>query len=327
MRHCDAIRLLRLGVLTFGALAAACATDDSGLPVVGTLERDRLELVAEAHEPITEILVREGDSVVAGDVLVRQELRNLEAQVAQAIARRDRATARLAEQVRGPRRELIIEAQATLEGAESRLETAEREYDRVVSIVEQGLLNESASDQAYAERETARAARAEAEARLRALLEGTTVEELDQARAELAEADAVLATLQISLERLTIRAPVDGLIEALPFETGERPRAGAVLIVMLAARTPYARVYVPAPLRTGVRAGLAAKIYVDGYDRSFDGRVRYISSEAAFTPYLALTERDRSRLSYLAEVDLVDPDGAELPTGIPVEVDFPSLAR
>ncbi|GAG92015.1 unnamed protein product, partial [marine sediment metagenome] len=40
-----------------------------------------------------------------------------------------------------------------------------------------------------------------------------------------------------------------------------------------------------------------------------------------FTPYFALTEHDRSRLSYLAEVDV--PDASSLPSGVPLEVDFP----
>jgi HlyD family secretion protein len=47
-----------------------------------------------------------------------------------------------------------------------------------------------------------------------------------------------------------------------------------------------------------------------------------ISSEAAFTPYYALTERDRDHFSYLAEIDLVDEAARDLPTGLPVEVRF-----
>jgi HlyD family secretion protein len=47
--------------------------------------------------------------------------------------------------------------------------------------------------------------------------------------------------------------------------------------------------------------------------------VRYISSEAAFTPYYSLNERDRGRLSFLAEIVLTEPDAAKLPTGMPVE--------
>ena len=50
--------------------------------------------------------------------------------------------------------------------------------------------------------------------------------------------------------------------------------------------------------------------------------VRWINHEAAFTPYFALTQRDRGRLAYLAEVEIESSDSAALPTGVPVEVEF-----
>ena len=51
-------------------------------------------------------------------------------------------------------------------------------------------------------------------------------------------------------------------------------------------------------------------------------RLRSVASEASFTPYHALTERDRGRLVFVAEIDL-DGDGAQaLPTGVPVQVEF-----
>ncbi len=52
-----------------------------------------------------------------------------------------------------------------------------------------------------------------------------------------------------------------------------------------------------------------------------DGRVRWVASEPAFTPYYALTERDRGRLSYVAKVDL-DQVRERLPDGVPVNVEF-----
>jgi HlyD family secretion protein len=51
------------------------------------------------------------------------------------------------------------------------------------------------------------------------------------------------------------------------------------------------------------------------------GQVRWIASEAAFTPYFALTERDRGRLSYVAKVDIAEAR-ERLPDGVPVEVEF-----
>ena len=51
--------------------------------------------------------------------------------------------------------------------------------------------------------------------------------------------------------------------------------------------------------------------------------MRYVSAEASFTPYYALTQKDRSRLSYLAEVTLDDARAARLPAGVPVQVHMP----
>lgn len=70
--------------------------------------------------------------------------------------------------------------------------------------------------------------------RVEALLAGTTVEELDQAVAALAEAEAGRAEAQLAVERLTLRAPRDGMVEGIPFQPGDHPPPGATSIVMLA---------------------------------------------------------------------------------------------
>jgi HlyD family secretion protein len=78
-------------------------------------------------------------------------------------------------------------------------------------------------------------------------------------------------------------------------------------------------VFVPEPLRASVSPGTPMTVRIDGSGRAWQARVRFVSSDAAFTPYYALNERDRSRLSYLAEADLVEEDASALPTGMPVE--------
>lgn len=306
-------------------LIVACDGNDAALPLVGTLERDRIEVVAEARESIAALEVSEGDTVRAGDVLARQEDTRLRARLARAQAGVDRARARLDELLRGPRREAIDEARARLEGATTRQATDEREYARVADLVERGLVSRSLLDEALARRDRSRAERREAAAQLAALLEGTTVEELEQARASLAEAEATLADANIALDRLTLRAPRDGLVDALPYKLGDRPAAGATVVVLLAAQAPYARIHVPEPLRARVRPGLAAVVQVDGVSGSFDGEVRSVASDPDFTPYFALTERDRSRLSFAAEVTLTGEPARQLPAGLPVQVDFPAL--
>lgn len=314
---------IALGLLMLAV--AGCGGEGNGLPAVGTLERDRIEIVAEARETLEDIPVAEGDAVKAGDVVARQDDTLQRAVVTRAEAANHRAEARLAELVRGPRSEDIAEARAALAGADTQAAADEREYARMADLVDRGLASASSLDTALSRRDASLAQRAEAAARLQALLEGTTVEELDQARAALDEARAALAEAQIGLERLTLRAPRDGRVDAIPYKVGDRPPAGVPVVILLADQAPYARVYVPQAVRARVVPGLAADVTVAGVDGVFSGVVRYVSAEAAFTPYYALTERDRGRLVYVAEVTLTGEEARGLPSGLPLEVDFPTL--
>lgn len=301
---------------------AGCGNGAYDGQILGTLERDRLELVAESNEPIVEVAVREGDAVAAGATLLRQELGSMQARLDQATAARHVAERRLAELVKGPRAQEIAEARAALDSARSTLETETSEYQRVQDVVARKLLSQSALDQARARRDSAVGANKQAAARLNLLLEGTRVEEVEQAEATLTQAQAALVELQTSAARYIVKAPRAGRVEAIPYKLGERPPPGAPLIVMLADGTPYARVYVPEPLRTQFLPGSHARVRVDGRDAALNGVVRFVSAEAAFTPYYALTQEDRSRLSYLAEIDLDESAAAEVPTGMPVQVEL-----
>jgi HlyD family secretion protein len=271
--------------------------------------------------------VREGAQVQAGHVLLRQELGAMQARLDQATAARNVAERRLAELTKGPRAQEIQEARAAAESARSSLVTETREYERIRDLVERKLLSQSALDQARARRDSALAAEKQATARLDLLLEGTRIEELEQAEASLKQAEAVLAEVQTSAARYVVRAPRAGRIEAIPYKLGERPPTGAPLIVMLADEVPYARVYVPEPLRMNVKPGTRVQVRMDGRDQPLAGVVRYVSAEAAFTPYYALTQEDRSRLSYLAEIDLPEDAAREIPSGIPVQVTLPEAAE
>ena len=312
-------RASRLSVLASLTLAA-CAGGNDQLQVLGTLERDRLELVAESNERLVELAVQEGDRVEPGAVLARQAAGTMEPRLAQAQATLVEAERRLGELVEGPRAREIDEARAALAGADSRLGTERREHERIRSLVERKLLSASDLDQARARRDAAQAARDEARARLRLLQEGTRPEQVGQAQAAVERARAALAELQVSAERYSVRAPRAGVIEALPYEVGERPPVGAPLVVMLADGAPYARVHVPEPLRVAYAAGTAVAVSVDGVAEPLPGTVRYVASQAAFTPYFALTQKDRSRLAFLAEISLDDADAAKLPAGVPVQV-------
>ncbi|HEX5649514.1 MAG TPA: HlyD family efflux transporter periplasmic adaptor subunit [Steroidobacteraceae bacterium] len=309
-------------VLATIAAVAGCS-GESPQQVLGTVERDRLELVAESNERIVEIAVREGDRVAAGALLVRQEAGTAQARIDQAKAAQAETERRLADLVAGPRRREVDEARATLAGAESALQTDVAEYTRVRSLVERKLLSASELDRARARRDNSVAARDAARAQLDLLRQGTRTEQIAEARAAVARTRAALAEVQTVADRYTVRAPRAATVEALPYELGERPTPGRPVAILLGDGAPYARVYVPEPLRGRVRAGTKVELTVDGEPRRYTGTVRYVSAEAAFTPYYALTQKDRSRLAYVAEIDLVDAAAARLPTGLPVQVLVP----
>jgi HlyD family secretion protein len=116
------------------------------------------------------------------------------------------------------------------------------------------------------------------------------------------------------------------MLDSWLIEAGERPLPGQPLAVLLTGTQPYARVYVPEEMRIAVTPGTAAEILVDGRAAPLKGRVRWVSSEAAFTPFFALTEHDRGRLTFAAKIDL-EYDGERLPDGVPVTVRIAGAER
>jgi len=300
---------------------SGCANEENPNSAVGQLASDRYELTAEVGEPITAIPVAEGEQVTAGQVLLSQDDTRARARLAESGAALAQQQARLDELVRGPRSEQIAAARANVEGATQDLEYRQAEMKRVEDIHARGLASPDQLDKASAAVDAAQANLKLRLAQLEEMLTGTTVEELTQAEQAVAQLAARRDAIQVDLERHTTRAPVDGIADSRLFETGERPAPGQPMMIVLGGEQPYARVFVPETIRVHITPGTAAVIHVDGLDEALDGEVRWVSSESAFTPYFALTERDRGRLSYVAKVDITTQRD-RLPDGVPVEVEF-----
>ena len=311
--------------LMIAALLTGCENLSDNV-AVGTLEWDRIEVVAQVAEPVLAWEAPEGGLVVRGQPLLRLDDRRLQARVQAADAVRAQAAARLAELERGTRSERVAQAQARLTGAEQTLAFQQRELERLTGLLDRKLVAAERLDQASTAIATARAERDAARATLDELQQGATTEERDQARQALAAAEAELQSAQLDLAHATIAAPVAGRLDELPFRVGERPLQGAVVAVILGGTQPYARVYVPEAIRVHIVPGGSAQVKIDGIEESFDGRIRKVAADPSFTPYFALTEEDRGRLSYVAEID-IEPGGRQLPAGVPVQVRFASASQ
>lgn len=310
------ILLIFLAMLTLNG----CSPDEKP-QALGTLERDRITFTATANEIIRKLPVKEGSSVKVGEVLVVLDSKNQQAILAQAVAQEAKAAAYLLKLTNGERPQDIASAQAQVELADAQLTEAEKNYRRTTELRRKKLISQSDADSALANRDSARANYHSAYEEFMKLTAGSRPEDVTQAKAALDTEKAQVALERQKLAELTIVSTRNGILDNLPYNLGECVPVDGIVAVVLANRIPYARVYVPETYRASFIVGKHVTVHVDGVEQTFKGTVRQVSSDPSFTPYYALTEQDRSRLMYLAEVDL-DDSAKNLPSGLPAQVDL-----
>ena len=300
-------------------LLGACARDENP-PLVGSLEWDRIAVTAELAEPVLSWAVAEGDRVEAGAVLLEQDARRQDARIAEAHGNLMQAEARLEELAHG-----ATHRDHRRGARESRARAGRRGRRRY--RVQARRRAQDAPARRNVARSTRRSRRATSAAPRRrpprrscaSSRSGTRPEQVEQAAAAVEAAKAALASLELTRERLTVRAPRAGRVDALPFRAGDQPPVGAELVSLLVGDAPYARVFVPAPRRAGAedRRPLRGPRRRQR-PRRITATLRSIRSEPSFTPYYALAGDDASRLVYRAELLLDGADASELPAGLPL---------
>lgn len=293
---------------------------------LGTLEWDRITVPAPAAETIASIEVHEGQQVAAGTRLMQLETTRTAAQLAALQAQTTQAGQALLELEHGPRTEDIEQARATLASARAQAADASAYLARLQPLGRQQLVAAADVDRARAAAGNAQGAVRAAEQVLLALEHGTRAEQVAQGQAAVQSAEAQVAAQAVTLDKLGLVAPRAGRIDALPYRQGDQAPVGAPLVVMLVGEHPYARVYLPEPLRLKVKIGQPAQVTLQGREGALRARVRSIRSDPGFNPYYALSGDDASRLSWLAEIELEPAEGgaalADLPAGVPVRVTF-----
>ena len=294
--------------------------EQSGHRALGTLEWDRVNGRAIASEPITELHVKQGDKVTRGQPLLQLDPGLQQARVLQSQATIERLQWRLNQLQAGYRVEQVAAAQAEYNAAVSARNNRLLQYQRLKTLVAKNLTSQRNVDLARTTYEQALGAEQAAQEHLAELSRGYRTEEIEQAEAALAAEKAVLAFRQQRLDRYTVVAERDGVLESFPFKLGDKPPAGAVVTTVLSGDQPWARVYLPETWMSQVQTGTTVDVFVDGISAPMEGRIRHIESRPSFTPYYALAEEDRKRLSYVTEIDLLGDKALTLPVGIPVQV-------
>jgi HlyD family secretion protein len=302
-------------------LLTACDNSPQNI-ALGTLERNRIAHTATVNEVVVALPVLQGSLVKKGTLLVKLDDTLQQAQVSKAEAEVDQAEANLEKLRSGARVEEVAAARDKVAGEKAVLVESEANYKRSLNLIKRKGISEATLDKALASRDANRASLQSAQEQLHELTSGTREEDLRAAEAHLDAVNAVLVSEKKQLDDLSIIATRDGILDNLPWNLGERVTAGSPLAIVLAGKAPFARIYVPEPYRVKLKVGDKLIVHVDGLEKPIMGNLRWIATEPAFTPYYALNQEERSRLMYLAEVQLPDSE-AYLPNGVPAQVELP----
>jgi HlyD family secretion protein len=144
----------------------------------------------------------------------------------------------------------------------------------------------------------------------------------DQAQTSVDQAQANLDMINAQIEKLTVFAPLDGVILTRNVEPGEFVQPGAVALTIADLTDLTITVYVPENLYGQVSLGQTADVSVDSFPGEvFTAAVVHIADQAEFTPRNVQTVEGRSSTFYAIKLKVNDPDG-KLKIGMPADVVF-----
>jgi multidrug resistance efflux pump len=317
---------IRIGSRVGGRVSRVMA--DDGQPVKAgavlvELEPFQLrELQAEATSQLAQVTATR-DKVRAG---FRDE------EKAQAKARHDQLEATLKKLVKGPRDEDIAAAKSQLQLAEAQLALAVVKHKRTEELFGKKTVTQEEMDQANTELRVARAAAesqreslaklengtrpeeiAEAQAQLEEARQiwllrqnGSRVEEIAEAEAAVESAAAAVQAIQRQIDELSVKSPVDGMVEAIDLWPGDLVGANAPVISIMDTSQLWVRAYVPEN-RLSLKVGDAVEVTVDSFPRErFKARITFVSRQAEFTPGNVQTPEERSKQVFRIKVELAD---------------------
>ena len=165
--------------------------------------------------------VEKGDQVKEGQVLVRVEDTEYQAQVAQAKANLGVTQARLNELEAGSRPQEIDAARAAAEEAEANFKNAEISLKRAEDLFRQQIASQQQYDNARTQYDVTKAQMMNARKRYDLIKIGPRREQIEYARAQVAHARATVDYAQTMLDSTLIRSPVTGTVLERLIEKGE----------------------------------------------------------------------------------------------------------
>lgn len=145
-----------------------------------------------------------------------------------------------------------------------------------------------------------------------------------QAQNAVKQAQANLDLLEAQIAKLTVTAPLDGIVLTRSVEPGEVLQAGMTALTIGKLDTLKVTVYIPENRYGEVKLGDTASLSVDSFPGvTFSATVTHIANQAEFTPRNIQTQAERQTTVYAVQLSVDNPD-SKLKPGMPVDVTFGS---
>jgi HlyD family secretion protein len=305
--------LLSLGLI-------GCSNDHKGaIEASGTLEAVEVRVSAKVPGQIDRLFVDEGSQVKEGDTLAILDHSTQEIQWRQANAGVALADAQYQLLVNGARSEDIQQAQDALKQLQSSSKLADDDFNRMKDLYASKSITKKQYDDAESRYVITQAQLNSAKENLKKVRTFARPEDLEAARARLDQAKANADLLRKQITDATIVAPVSGIVTNKPVEVGELVGVGTTIVTISQLQTLNLMIYVSDTELGRVKLDGTADIVIDTYpDKTFPGRVVYISPIAEFTPKNVQTKEDRTKLVFGVKLEVNNNDGI-LKAGMPAD--------
>src|SRR6266571_774946 len=329
------------------ALYAGWFRRDTGLQGSGTVEARDIRVGSKIGGRIDKVLVREGDSVQPGQILITFDDKELQAALEQSRANAQKALrgyrpeeiaeARAAAQAKadyelkknGYRQEDIAVAQADLDRAKADEVRTHLDFDRYDALARKDLVSKQQRDTAEANWKVALAQQENAQHKLDELKRGYRPEEIASALARYNQAQATLEKLErgnrredVDLAKAAyaydearfrerqVTAPSAATVEVLDVRPGDLIAPNTPVATLLERDKIYLRIYIPETVIGRVQLGEKAEVRVDSFSNQvFNGVVEQINQQAEFLPRNVQTREERVHQVFGVKIRIDDPSG------------------
>jgi HlyD family secretion protein len=185
----------------------------------------------EAHAPVAttvkRLLVKEGDHVRKGQLLLQLDDGDLRSQAARALAQMKAAQADQADLTGGGTHEELLTLNSQLTKARTLRDDAQRNLDALRRLQQQGSASAGEVTQAQ---ETLQRTQADVSLLEQKQKDRYSQPEVAKVTAQGAEAEAAYEAAEDALAKSSVRAPFDGIIYALPVKQGAYVQTGDLLL-------------------------------------------------------------------------------------------------